>query len=117
MNDIIKSRVASADRDVASYSASMDAKAIGFDRDDSWVARFGRVVRSILDDRARSVDFVCLLILIEVLAGKLWITPFIYWVYVAKYILIFSGGAYLVYFKKLPTQVKHTVMGVLQHNR
>lgn len=92
MNDIIKSRVASADRGVASYSASMDAKAIGFDSDDSWVARFGRVVRSILDDRARSVDFVCLLILIEVFAGKLWITPFIYWVYVAKYVLIFSGG-------------------------
>ena len=110
MNDIIDRRVAKAGGSIVSYSKSMDPRIIGSIRHNR-VARFRQLVMNILDDRARSVDFVCLLILSEVIAGKLWVTPFVYWVYLLKYCLIFGGGVYLVYFKKMPSQLKDVVLG------
>ena len=55
--------------------------------------------QNFLDDRARTNDFICLIILIELSYDKIILTNFIYYLILFKLIMIFLGGFYLVYFK------------------
>ena len=52
-------------------------------------------IRDFLDDRARSVDFICLLILIELIFPGIFLTWLIIWAFVFKYAAIFLGGLFL----------------------
>ncbi len=56
--------------------------------------------QSFLDDRARTVDFIGLIILIEIGYDKIILSNFIYYLILFRLIMIFLGGFYLVYFKK-----------------
>ena len=56
--------------------------------------------QNFLDDRARTVDSIALIILIELTYDKIILTNFIYYFIIFKLIVIFLGGFYLVYFKK-----------------
>ena len=110
MSDLVKRRAAEPPKGVGSYSNSTGAAIIGFDPDGR-AAWFRRIVMNTLDDRARSVDFVCLVILMEVVGGKLLISHLIYWAYLIRYVLIFGGGIYVVYFRQVPSQLKHVAFG------
>jgi phosphatidylglycerophosphate synthase len=79
---------------------------VAFGRD-GWMGRLRRILTGILDDRARCVDLICLFILVEIMVGRLLITPGVYWIYAVKHLLIFGGGFYLLYFKKLPSQLNN----------
>ncbi len=63
-----------------------------------------------LDDRSRSVDFVCLVIVIEVFYSSLFITHFLMFAYLVKYVLIFLGGIFIVYLKKTPTKLHKSLI-------
>ena len=110
MSDMVRRRAAEAPGRVGSYSDSTGAAIIGFDPDGR-VAWFRRIVMNTLDDRARSVDCVCLVILMEVIGGQLLISPFVYWAYVIRYVLIFGAGVYVVYFRQMPSQLKRVALG------
>lgn len=56
---------------------------------------FGSVINRFLDDRARTVDFVCLLIIIEMIS-PVFITWVIFLGFVLKNFLIFAGTLYIV---------------------
>ena len=57
--------------------------------------------QNFLDDRARTNDFICLVILVELNYNQIFLTNFIYYLIVFKYIMLFLGGFYLVYFQNL----------------
>jgi len=57
--------------------------------------RLMNFVRDFLDDRARSVDFICLLILIEILFPGVFVTWLVVWALAVKHLLIFLGGIFL----------------------
>lgn len=53
------------------------------------------LLRSFLDDRARTVDFVCFLILLEMFTN-IFITWLVFFGFVIKQALIFAGSFYIV---------------------
>jgi phosphatidylglycerophosphate synthase len=53
------------------------------------------LIGSVLDDRARSVDFICLIILLEIFFGFFW-SWIIFVILVLKQLLIFLGAFYAV---------------------
>jgi len=55
--------------------------------------------QNFLDNRARTNDFICLIILIELIYDQIILTNFIYYLILFKLFMIFLGGFYLVYFK------------------
>ena len=55
--------------------------------------------QNFLDNRARTIDFICLIILIELIYDQIILTNFIYYLILFKLFMIFLGGFYLVYFK------------------
>ena len=52
------------------------------------------------DDRARSVDLICFLIIIDTFYYKLTYLDYIFYFLVIKNLILFMGGFYLIYFKK-----------------
>jgi hypothetical protein len=56
--------------------------------------------QSFLDDRARTVDTIGLIIIIELIYDKIILTNYIYYLILFKLIVIFAGGFYLVYYKE-----------------
>ena len=66
-NGVIVGQLGWTGQEVGSCSESEDSKLVGFSRN-GWAAKFSRVTMRFLDDRARSVDLVCLFILVEVLS-------------------------------------------------
>ncbi len=56
-------------------------------------------INHVLDDRARSVDFILLLILIEIIYPSFFVTWIVFLLLVFKRFLIFSGKFYLVAYK------------------
>ncbi len=62
---------------------------------DKVLARLMNFIRDFLDDRARSVDFICLLIFIEILFSNFFATWLVIWALTVKYLLIFLGGIFL----------------------
>ena len=61
--------------------------------------------QSFLDERARTVDSIGLIILIELSYDKIILTNYIYYLIVFKLIAIFLGGFYLVYYKEFVNNV------------
>ena len=55
--------------------------------------------QNFLDDRARTNDFICLVILIEIIYGQIILTNYIYYLILFKLFMLFLGGFYLVYFQ------------------
>ena len=55
--------------------------------------------QNFLDNRARTIDFICLIILIELIYDQIIFTNFIYYLILFKLFIVFLGGFYLVYFK------------------
>lgn len=53
-----------------------------------------------MDHRARTVDFVCLLIFLEILYSLNWFSEVIFALYGIQSIIFFFGHFYLVYFKR-----------------
>ena len=53
-----------------------------------------KMISGFLDDRARSVDFICLLIILELLYPQFFVTGYIVWAWMFKYLLVFAGGVY-----------------------
>ena len=64
------------------------------DNPSGWL--MGRL-RGFLDDRARSVDFICLFILIEVICPRFFMTWLFVWALLIRHLLIFLRGIYLVF--------------------
>ena len=58
-----------------------------------------------LDDRSRSVDFVCLIIVLELFLNHISLSLFVMLGYLLKYLFIFFGGIYIVYIKKTPSKL------------
>ena len=56
--------------------------------------------QNFLDDRARTVDAIGLIIIIELIYDKIILTNYIYYLILFKLIVIFAGGFYLVYYKE-----------------
>ena len=61
--------------------------------------------QNFLDDRARSNDFICLVILVELNYNQIFLTNFIYYLIVFKFIMLFLGGFYLVYFRNFTEEL------------
>ena len=55
--------------------------------------------QNFLDNRSRTIDFICLIILIELIYDQIIFTNFIYYLILFKLCVVFLGGFYLVYFK------------------
>jgi hypothetical protein len=55
--------------------------------------------QNFLDNRAKTIDFICLIILIELIYDQIIFTNFIYYLILFKLFIVFLGGFYLVYFK------------------
>ncbi|MDD5689123.1 MAG: CDP-alcohol phosphatidyltransferase family protein [Caldisericia bacterium] len=58
--------------------------------------RLMNFIRDFFDDRARSVDFICLFILIEILFPGFFVTWLAVWALAFKYLSIFLGGIFLM---------------------
>ncbi len=59
------------------------------------LARFTNFIRNFLDDRARSVDFIILLIIIELLVPGFFVTWLVVWALAVKHLIIFLGSIFL----------------------
>ena len=70
--------------------------------------KISRFIRNFLDDRARSVDFVCLVIFLEMYNDFIVFSPIIYWLYAVKFLILFLAGSYDVYINKLPSRLQNS---------
>lgn len=70
-----------------------------------YFAILSKLIFSFLDDRSRSVDFVCLIIVLELFLNHISLSLFIMLGYLLKYLFIFFGGIYIVYIKKTPSKL------------
>ena len=71
------------------------------------LTRIAKIIFSILDDRSKSVDFICLVIVIELYVGQVLASNYILYLLLLKYSLFIAGGWFLVYYKKLPSKIKN----------
>jgi len=60
----------------------------GFSRPKRFIIHF-------LDDRARTVDLICLLLLVELFVPGFFVTGFFVWGFALKYTVVFAAGIYL----------------------
>jgi len=67
--------------------------------------RIKNFFQGLLYDRAIVTDSICVVILIEVFYGQIYLTNFIYYLIFLKTITLFSGGFYLVYFKSFADRI------------
>ncbi len=67
-----------------------------------------KVVESILDDRARSVDFICLILFLEVFYDFFW-SWIIFCILIIKQFIKFLGAFYAVSSKKLAEQMSEEI--------
>lgn len=65
--------------------------------------------QSFLDDRARTVDTIGLIILIELTYDKIILMNFIYYLFLVKALAIFAGGFYLVFFKGFAEKINSSL--------
>ena len=64
-----------------------------------------RFFQSFLDNRARTIDGIGLIILIELTYDKIILTNFIYYLFLLKILAIFVGGLYIVFFKDFAKKI------------
>ena len=57
------------------------------------------IFQNFLDDRARSIDFICFLIFLDIFYIEITFLKYIYFVLTFKYAVLFIGSFYLIYFK------------------
>ena len=65
--------------------------------------------QSFLDNRARTIDTIGLIILIELYYGRIILSNYILYLILVKVLVIFSGGFYLVFFKDLTKKIKSSL--------
>ena len=58
------------------------------------------ILQKTFDDRSRSIDLICALILLDIFYKDIVLLEYIYIFITLKYIILFLGGFYLIYFKK-----------------
>ena len=58
------------------------------------------ILQKTFDDRSRSIDLICALILLDIFYKDIVLLEYIYIFIALKYIILFLGGFYLIYFKK-----------------
>ena len=61
---------------------------------------FKELIQNIFDDRSRSIDFICLLILLDTFFMEIVLLNYIFIFLAIKYTVLFFGGFYLIYYKK-----------------
>ena len=64
------------------------------------------ITKSLFDDRSRSIDFICLLILIDTYKFELIFVKYIFFIMIIRQILKFTNSFYLIYFKEFLKQFK-----------
>ena len=57
------------------------------------------IFQNFLDDRARSIDFICFLIFLDIFYIEITFLKYIFFVLALKYAVLFIGSFYLIYFK------------------
>ena len=70
------------------------------------LAYLKKFFQGFLDNRARTIDSIGLIILIELYYNRIILTDIIYYLYLIKLSAIFFGGIYLVFGKNLVEKVK-----------
>lgn len=73
------------------------------------LSRLMNFIRDFLDDRARSVDLICLFIFIEILIPGFFITWLIIWALAVKYFLVFWGGIFLALKRNWIEDIKNSI--------
>ena len=68
--------------------------------------KFKNLIINTFDDRARSVDLICLLIFLDLFVVQIYILKYIFFIIFIKYFLIFIGSFYLVYIKNFINKFK-----------
>ena len=63
-------------------------------------------ISSLFDSRSRSVDFICLLILIDTFFSEVFFIKYIFYFIVFKTIVLFSGSFYILFFKDYEKNIK-----------
>ena len=58
-----------------------------------------KMFQSILDDRSRSIDFICLLIFLDTFYFDVVLLNYIFFILVFKYAILSLGSFYLIYFR------------------
>ena len=66
----------------------------------SLLIKIKNIFQNLFDDRARSTDFICLLILVDNFYLTNDILNFIFYFLSFKYMILFLGSFYIIYFKK-----------------
>ena len=61
---------------------------------------FKELFQNVFDDRSRSIDFICLLILLDTFFMEIVLLNYIFIFLAIKYTVLFFGGFYLIYYKK-----------------
>ena len=64
------------------------------------------ITKSLFDDRSRSIDFICLLILIDTYKFELIFVKYIFFIMIIRQNLKFTNSFYLIYFKEFLKQFK-----------
>ena len=64
------------------------------------------LILDIFDDRARSIDLICLLILLDLLVFQIYFLKYIFIIIFVKYFLIFAGSFYLISIKDFINKLK-----------
>ena len=59
-----------------------------------------------LDERTRFVDFICLLIIIDIFYINLVLLNYIYYLIFLRVLILFCGGFYITYFKNFLKKLK-----------
>ena len=57
------------------------------------------IFQNFLDDRARSIDFICFLIFLDIFYIEITFLKYIFFALAFKYAVLFIGSFYLIYFK------------------
>ena len=74
---------------------NINFKKTSFSKNKNYLKIIKEIIISIFDDRSRSVDFILLIIIIDLFFYETNLIKYIYFIIFLKTLLLFSGGLYL----------------------
>lgn len=63
------------------------------------------IIKNTLDDRARTIDFICLIIFLNTYYFNIFFLKYFFYLVILKTIIVFTGNFYLVFFKNYISQL------------
>lgn len=91
---------------IKSFSLKKKAKKSNKKNSLSYLSYLKNIIRSLFDDRSRSIDFIGLLILIDTYKYEIIFVRYIFYIMIIREIVKFANSFYLIYFKEFIKKFK-----------